>query len=63
MKTEEIRKEIEKRKATFRREQAKLPFAEKGRIAFELNKRRNTTKEAKLIKTGGTDSAFKDFFE
>lgn len=49
MKEEAIRAEIERRKEIFRREQAALPFAEKVRIAFELSKRRNTLKQARLI--------------
>lgn len=49
MKEEAIRAEIERRKEIFRREQAALPFAEKVRISFELSKRRNTLKQARLI--------------
>ncbi len=44
-----MRAEIKRRKDIFRREQAALPFAEKVRIAFELSKRRNTLKQARLI--------------
>ncbi len=46
---EAVRAEIERRKEIFRREQAALPFAEKVQIAFELSKRRNTLKQARLI--------------
>jgi len=49
MEEEAIRTEIERRKEIFRRAQAALPFAEKVRIAFELSKRRNTLKQARLI--------------
>ncbi len=49
MKENAIRAEIKRRKEVFREEQAALPFAEKVRIAFELSKRRNTLKEARLI--------------
>lgn len=49
MNEEAIRAEIKRRKDIFRREQAALPFVEKVRIAFELNKRRNTLKQARLI--------------
>jgi hypothetical protein len=49
MSEEEIRAEIKRRKEIFRREQAALSFAEKVRIAFELSKRRNALKQARLI--------------
>lgn len=49
MSEENIRAEIARRKEVYRREQAALPFVEKLRISFELGKRRNTLKQARLI--------------
>ena len=48
MTEDEFRNEINRRKEAYRREQAALPFAEKVRIAFELSKRRETIKSARL---------------
>lgn len=49
MNEKDIRAEIKRRKDIFRREQAALSFTEKVRIAFEMSRRRNTLKQAKLI--------------
>lgn len=50
MNEKEIRAEIKRRKDILRRAQAALPFAEKVRIAFEMDKRHNAFKAAKLIR-------------
>ena len=49
MSEQEIRAEIARRKDIFRREQAALSFTEKVRIAFAMNERRNTLKQARLV--------------
>ena len=49
MSEEDIRAEIARRKEAYRREQADLSFVEKVRISFELGKRRNKLKQARLI--------------
>ena len=57
MNEEEVRAEIERRKKIFRREQAALPFAEKVRIAFAMNERRNTLRQAKPIERNESAAA------
>ena len=49
MNEQEIRAEIARRKDTFRREQAALPFAEKVCIAFALSWRCDALKQARII--------------
>lgn len=50
----EIKQEINRRKAEFRRQQAALPFVEKVRIAFALSRRREVFKRAKLVEDSPT---------
>ena len=51
----EIKQEIKRRKAEFRRQQSALPFAEKVRIAFALSRRREVFKRAKLVEVSPTN--------